>query len=307
MKQLEKIEHLNEFISTLENEDEIGFYLGICDFFDFRKLGKLFELNELISTYRDCIEILKSNGQDFWKTIVFIRNIIENKKYNDVQKYNFYLLLHIFFEYLLFDNIKKDAAKYIDWIEDQLNAVHPIATAYYLDFDISNLIDSICKRPLKEQINILVARKSEYLLALDNCQIPKNNFDIRCEQQINLIKEQLAIANLNPLVSESDNPQTNIDEVETSLPETARPTLTMPKLAGTDEYGDVHFAAERTGFSVSHIRLLARKGLIPRHKPTKTGAYRFYASELDEWKNNGMKNFQTGNDSSLIGKQRRKK
>ena len=306
MKQLEKIENLNEFISNLDNEDEIGFYLGICDFFDFRKLGKLFELNDLITTYRDCIEVLKSNGQDFWKTIVFIRNIIENKKYNDVQKYNFYLLLHIFFEYLLFDNIKKDSSKYIDWIEDQLSAVHLIASAYYLDFDISNLISSITTRPLKEQINILVARKSEYLLALDNEQVPKNNFDIRCNEQINLIKEQLIDANVNPMVSESNDPQTNIDEVEISLPET-RPTLTMPKLAGAVDYGDIHFAAEITGYSASHIRLLARQGKIPRHKPTGSGAYRFYRNELEDWKNNGMKIAQKEDDSSLLGKQRKRK
>ena len=112
---------------------------------------------------------------------------------------------------------------------------------------------------------------------------------------------------INPVISESSDPQMNIDEAEISIPEKNRPTLTMPKLSETIDYGNIHFAAEITGYSVSHIRLLSRKGEIPRHKPTGSGTYRFYRTELEDWKNNGMKISRQEDESSLLSKQRKKK
>lgn len=306
MKQTEIITDVNGFISGIQNEDEADFYTEICDYFDFRNLGQVFELNDFISTYKDCVECLKSNQKGYRQFGVLCKNIVENKKYNVVQMYNFYLLFHLFFDYLLFPNVKEDRDNYRDWIENQIYLLYDVAGIYYYDYDFPKFLKDIESQSLAEQVKRLTIRKSEYLLALVQNNIPENNFDVLCDKQIALLEHKIAFGE-NLASQTAKNEVQHIKETENNELSKPKVKLTMPTLSNISEYGGVKFAAERTGFSVSHIRRLARSGKIPRHKPTKTGNYRFFADELDDWKENGMKNFPEPSDDILLGKPRKKK
>ena len=302
----QRIENINSFISGIENQDEADFYTDICDYFDFKKLGNIFELNELIEAFRDSIDVLKRYGSNYDRTVVFIKNLVETRKFNAVQKYNFYLLFHIFFDYLVFENIKPNAEKYLSWIGDQIYFVNDIATMYYIDFNISNLAKEIADKSVNEQIRILLAQKSEYLLALSQHNIPANNFDQHCDQQIQVLQQRREEEQVGGIQEKSAQITVPNDE---TLVETVgnTPELTLPDVLLKKKFGDVHFAAEHTGYSVSTIRRLARTQKIPAHKPTKTGEWRFFAEELDDWKLNGMKNFPLQSDDSTLGKHKRRK
>lgn len=303
----EKITDLNAFISSIQIKDEADFYIEICDFFGFRNLREFFDLNDLIDAYRECIDAIKNNSSDPRRVCVFIKNITENRKYNEVQRYNFYLLLHIFFDYLLFDeNIKKDTEHYNGWIEDQLDIVNEGAAKYYYYFNISDLMKSISNKSANEQIAEINIRKKDYLVALNKDNIPANNFDYQCDEQIKLINDLILVGHdftLEPKTKEI--PEAIKDEMIDSVKGT-RPQLALPVNLQNDKYGGTEFAAKHTGYSKNYIRTLANKREIPCYKPTKTGHYRFFAKELDDWKVNGMKNFQNKPDDKLIGKQPKK-
>jgi|GEM_PF-5777861 excisionase family DNA binding protein len=302
----DKIENLNAFITSIEEKDEADFYTEICDYFDFKQLGNFFELSELIEVYRDCVDVIKTYGSDFQRTIVFLKNIVERRKFNDVQKYNFYLLLYIFFDYIVFENIKKDAEKFQNWISDQITLVNDIAALYYIDYNISTLLKNIAHKSVTEQISILLAQKSEYLLALSQYRLPPNNFDIQCDQQIQVLQmrrseeQVLPTSGLKELLTVKDVEQNTVNE-------DSKIKLTLPDFLTDDKFGDVNFAANYTGYSVSTIRRLARTKKIPAYKPTKTGEWRFKSTELDDWKVNGMKNFQEEPDDKLLGKRKKRK
>jgi len=297
------IKDVNTFISSVKLKDEADFYLEICDFFEFRKLGQLFDLNDLIYTYRDSIDTIKINSGDSRKACIFIKNIIESRHYNDIQRYNFYLMLHIFFDYLLFDdNLKNDVCQYMEWIEDQLDLVNEVATTYYYDFNISNLVNSISSKPANEQKTILNERKKEYLLALSKFNIPANNFDKQCNDQINIIDQLVAAGvQFSTELKSTETLEVKSDSLQEPL-ENNKPKLTLPKNVQNNGYVGVKHAAEYVGYSENYLRTLANKGKIPCYKPTKTGHYRFIIVDLDDWKINGMKNFQTTPDDKLIGK-----
>jgi len=300
------IDDLNAFLASIQNADEADFYTEICDYFNFRNLGQLFDLNDFITAYKDCVECLKSNRKGYRQFGVYCKNILENKKYNVVQMYNFYLLFHIFFDYLLFPHVKDERDDYLGWIEDQIGSLTEVAGIYYDDYDFNKFMKDIESNSLAEKINLLKIRKSEYLLALAQNNIPDNTFGVQCDNQIALFENQIAFGeSLTPVTAKDEAQQ--ISETENSAQGKTKIRLTMPTLANIPEYGSVQFAAERTGYSVSHIRRLAREGKIPRHKPTKTGNWRFYANELDDWKANGMKHFQEPTDDILLGKPRKKK
>ena len=183
------IKDVNAFISSVKLKEEADFYLEICDYFEFRNLGQLFELNDLIDTYRDSIDVIKTNSGDSKKACIFVKNIIESRHYNDIQRYNYYLMLHIFFDYLLFDkNLRNDVDQYKEWIEDHLDLVNEVATIYYYDFNISDLINDISAKSANDQKAILNERKRDYLLSLTKFNIPANNFAKECDDQIKLIR-----------------------------------------------------------------------------------------------------------------------
>jgi excisionase family DNA binding protein len=157
----------------------------------------------------------------------------------------------------------------------------------------------------QEQIKIIRQRKKEYLLKLSTKDIPSNNFDEYCDKQIKILEDQLKESGdieLEILPMEEGEIEKK-SENETQYTDLDKPKLTLPDILQNQEMGGVKYAAEITKYSESHIRFLARNRKIPCYKPTKTGHWRFEYSDLQDWMKNGMKNFQTEDDTLL----RRKK
>jgi excisionase family DNA binding protein len=303
----EKVNDVNDFILSRDNRHEAEFYTEICDYFEYKKLDTIFQLNMVIEIFYRCIQILSTSEHDHKQKVIFIKNILSEYYLNDIQKYNFFLLFHIFIDNLLYEeNILNGVDYFINFFEDQLDSLNENATLYYYDFNIATIMSEISHLSNQEQIDILRTRKKNYLVKVSSQNIPKNNFDKYCDEQIEGLKDQIYIQsdisspNFTKKAEEEIGSNSSAEVEET---EYTRPKLTLPEILKNNEFGNVNYAAEFTGYSVHHIRYLARKRKIPCYKPSKTGQWRFHRNDLEDWMKNGMKNFQTEDDSLL----RRKK